>query len=188
MSENRTSAWLRETLLDEIELLRSGKSDHNRAKSIAMLSREVLKSVEVEMQFRDQQAALKNGADLGALPLCNTAPRLPAPKEIVVEQQHTEQRAQEPDKTGIKDDLELTEVGGFKVGDRVVCANGKFGTVKKVSASGRIDVSEDTGGTFPYQARHLEPVQEKPAPIRSPIVPSGARFVPGRAMSGSRGG
>lgn len=208
-SERRDSAWLRKTLCDEIESLREGSSDHVRAKGVAMLAREVLKSVEVEMVFRQQQSELTGTEQetLGALPLCASAPALSGPQEgpdlapdlnLVAEPTDTNVEVQDEPETepqpaqATKDEpqeLEISEVSGFKVGDRVMCPNGKRGTVEKVRSSGRIDVSEDTGGTFPYTARHLERLTTpSAAPIRSPIVPQGLqpRFVAGRNASGGR--
>lgn len=192
MTEKRTSAWLRETLCDEIERLREGRSDHVRAKGVAMLAREVLKSVEVEMIFRQQQAALEGTthADMGTLPLCEQM-ALPAPDEPVAEQEPEEDEPQAAlPRTDEPKELQISEVSGFKAGDRVFLPTGKHGTVKSVTDAGRINVAVDgDAGTFAYSAKHLSHAKLEREPIRSPVVPRGAvpRFVAGRAASGGRG-
>jgi hypothetical protein len=202
MAENRDSAWLRKTLCDEIEALRAGRSDHVRAKGVAMLAREVLKSVEVEMVFRQQQAEMEGTphAQLGALPLTNELSGNSG-QLVSLEDQHPEDQGQTggeseplpelPIASEPQPDHEITEISGFKVGDRVFLPNGKHGTIKALKSSGRIDVTEETGGTFPYIARHLSLASTEPkvaSPIKSPIVPQGPvpRFVAGRNGSGSR--
>lgn len=79
MPENRDFAWLRKTLCDEIEAVRSGKADHARAKSVAALAATALKSVEVEAMLRLQQTELQDPPQLGSLPLCDVAEDVPVP-------------------------------------------------------------------------------------------------------------
>lgn len=55
----RTAGGLRDTLIDEIDQLRAGKSDPQRAKQIAALAREAIKAAEIEMTFRQQMADFK---------------------------------------------------------------------------------------------------------------------------------
>lgn len=134
MAENRDFAWLRKTLCDEIEAVRSGKADHARAKSVAALAATALKSVEVEAMVRQQQTDLigTDVAQLGSIALC--APVEPA--------------------SALSGDQE--------------------GPDEESDAAGDDHISQP------------EKVVERAAPIRSPIVPPGARFVAGRAESGSR--
>lgn len=47
---SRTSGGLRETLFDAMDLLRKGDMDHNDAKAIALLSKEIIRTVQVEME------------------------------------------------------------------------------------------------------------------------------------------
>lgn len=72
MPENRDFAWLRKTLCDEIEAVRNGTADHNRAKSVAALAATALKSVEVEAMVRLQHAELAGHEipALGSVALC----------------------------------------------------------------------------------------------------------------------
>jgi hypothetical protein len=68
----RNSSGLREMLFEQIDGVRNGSIDPKKAKTIASLAMTIIKSVEVEMQFREQQASLKKMGEptgLGALPL-----------------------------------------------------------------------------------------------------------------------
>lgn len=193
MSENRDFAWLRKVLCDEIEAVRSGTADHTRAKSVAALAAVALKSVEVEATMRQQIVDLKDAPALGALPLYEIPVFVPpaiADKPAPENDQPEQPLKQGPDIKGIKAPIELTEVNGFKVSDRVFLPNGKHGTVRSVTTSGRIDVEHDNGGVFPYQAKQISHASAKAPPIKSPIVPQGPvpRFVAGRNASGSREG
>jgi hypothetical protein len=77
-----------------------------------------------------------------------------------------------------------TETCDFEVGDRVLMPTGKHGAVTEVRGT-RVTVDAEHGGSLVYNAKHLQHAT-KPPPITSPIVPQGARFVPGRDASGSR--
>lgn len=66
MANDRSAKSLREALFDELESLRRGETDDKRAKAVAQLAIAMLKSVEVEMAFRDQHAKLA-GKELPAL-------------------------------------------------------------------------------------------------------------------------
>jgi len=68
----RTSAGLRNALFDEIDDLRSGKSNPSRARSLSMLANTALKSVEVEVEFHkyvSDVSKLEGGAKIGILEL-----------------------------------------------------------------------------------------------------------------------
>lgn len=61
------SGELRETLIEAIELVKTGKMDPNKANAIAKLAGQISLSLQVEMNLR-QDKALARGA-LGQLPL-----------------------------------------------------------------------------------------------------------------------
>lgn len=68
----RNSSGLREMLFEQIDGVRNGSIEPRKAKTIASLAMTIIKSVEVEMQFREQQAELRKLGEptgLGALPL-----------------------------------------------------------------------------------------------------------------------
>lgn len=70
----RSADALRDLLWKQIEGLAAGKVDPNNARVVAQVSIAILKSVEVEMEFREQQLRLKEGGvrpeyELGCLPL-----------------------------------------------------------------------------------------------------------------------
>lgn len=75
----RTAAGLREVLFEQIDGLRSGRVSATDAKAVATVAATILKSVEVEMQFRAQAAEIKDGsAELGSLPLADLPEAPPA--------------------------------------------------------------------------------------------------------------
>lgn len=51
-NENMTSASLRDLLFNEIQDLRAGRSEPNRAKAVAQLADKVIKSAELEMEYK----------------------------------------------------------------------------------------------------------------------------------------
>jgi len=69
---DRTSSGLRNVLFDEIDLIREGKSNPARARSLAMLANTALKSVEVEIEFHKYVSDIskhEGAASLGMLDL-----------------------------------------------------------------------------------------------------------------------
>jgi hypothetical protein len=75
----RTAAGLREVLFQQIEGVKNGSIVASDAKAIAAVAGTILKSVEVEMAFREQQRALADSGEvLGDLELSN----LPAPEPV----------------------------------------------------------------------------------------------------------
>lgn len=62
----RNAESLRDALFDELESLRADKTDATRAKAVASLAIAMLKSVDVEMAFREQNVRLA-GKDLRAI-------------------------------------------------------------------------------------------------------------------------
>lgn len=75
----RTAAGLREILFQQIEGVKNGTIEATNAKAIAAVANTILKSVEVEMQFREQSKALAESGDvIGELELAN----LPAPGPV----------------------------------------------------------------------------------------------------------
>lgn len=79
MPMQRTAAGLRELLFEQIDGLRAGKVSPTDAKAIAAVAGTILKSVEVEMAFREQQKELRaDGVEIGEMSLA----QLPAPEEV----------------------------------------------------------------------------------------------------------
>jgi len=79
-NQKRTSASLRELLFEMIEGVQAGTVDAKKARTIAQLSMTILKSVEVELQFRAQ--ALRGdfqGKQIGTLELTS----LPQPENPI---------------------------------------------------------------------------------------------------------
>lgn len=68
------SSSLRRILLDEITSLRAGTTDPTRAKAVAALANQVLKSVEVEMAFIELANGAKTIPALGGMKLVSEAP------------------------------------------------------------------------------------------------------------------
>lgn len=76
MGMQRTAAGLREILFEQIDKLREGRTTPTEAKAVAAVAHTILKSVEVEMSFREQQRQLGDaGQIVGDLELA----ALPAP-------------------------------------------------------------------------------------------------------------
>lgn len=75
----RTSAGLRELLFEMIDGVRSGKIDDKTARTVATLAGSILKSVEVEINFRAQvmRGQLTQEA-IGDMPLAS----LPSPRLV----------------------------------------------------------------------------------------------------------
>lgn len=66
----RTTESLRDILFDEIDAMRSDKADPTRARSIATLSREILSTARLELQFQETSARLqREGATVNFQPL-----------------------------------------------------------------------------------------------------------------------
>lgn len=73
MADAVTAAGLRRILLDEINDLRSNKSNPGRAKAVAALAKEMLESVRVEMEFatltQRQGSRLQGVEQIGEMPI-----------------------------------------------------------------------------------------------------------------------
>lgn len=82
------SSGLRRILLDEITSLRAGTTEPGRAKAVAALANQVLKSVEVEMAFIEMAKGGKVYPDLGGMKLVS------GPAENILK--NTEHEAVEP--------------------------------------------------------------------------------------------
>lgn len=68
----RTTSGLRDILFDEIERMQGNDADPTRARAVANLSREIINTARVEIEFQRTMTALNNeGADvaLGTLAL-----------------------------------------------------------------------------------------------------------------------
>lgn len=66
----RTTATLRDILFDEIDAVREDGGDIGRAKAIAGLSKEILGTARLELQFQDMTARLqREGASVDFRPL-----------------------------------------------------------------------------------------------------------------------
>lgn len=103
----RTSAGLRDLLFEQIEGVRSGTIATANAKAVAHLAGTIIKSVEVEMTFRQQQVELRKKGEpeaLGTLQLSSLPAQEPEVepenilKNTVAEEEIPEKpRAQLPD-------------------------------------------------------------------------------------------
>ena len=60
----RTSAGLRDVLFDELDALRSGNSNPQRAQAIAKLACQIVNSVKMEIEFFSHVQSAKEGTDL----------------------------------------------------------------------------------------------------------------------------
>lgn len=58
----RTTASLRDILFDEIDAVRSAEGDPLRARAVALLSREIVATARLEMQFAETQSRLEEKA------------------------------------------------------------------------------------------------------------------------------
>ena len=173
----RTSAGLRELLFEQLDGLRGGTVSVATAKAVAHTAATILKSVEVEMQFRDQQVALAKGGQLTALGELSLA-ALPAPTAA------STAKAAEPAQVeqATRADHDITQLDIFRVGERVKVPNGREGTIKTISTTGRIEVAVDgEPGQLPFSAKHLTPIVEARKPITDPRAESAPRVVRGRA-------
>ena len=68
----RTTQGLRDILFDEIERMRSDKGDPQRAMAVANLSKQILNTAKVELEFHRTMAELESAGDpisLGTLAL-----------------------------------------------------------------------------------------------------------------------
>jgi len=86
-STGRTSQGLRDLLFDEIQSLRDGTSDAQRARSVAALADSILKSVSVELDYQKYAGDAKNAPLLGTLSLGGEAgatAMASAPRRLVV--------------------------------------------------------------------------------------------------------
>lgn len=69
-TKQRTTEGLRDILFDEIEVMRSDKADPARARAVASLSREILSTARLELNFQETMARLQSsGASAGFQPL-----------------------------------------------------------------------------------------------------------------------
>ncbi len=68
--KQRTTEGLRDILFDEIEAMRGSDPDPTRARSIATLSREILSTARLELQFQEATARMQaQGANVSFQPL-----------------------------------------------------------------------------------------------------------------------
>ena len=66
----RTTETLRDILFDEIDAVRGENGDPSRARTVATLSREILSTARLELQFQETVARLKEaGASVNFAPL-----------------------------------------------------------------------------------------------------------------------
>jgi hypothetical protein len=56
----RSSAGLRETLFHEIDMLRQGKGDYNRARAIARLAHQIVSTARLEMEYANRPETAEN--------------------------------------------------------------------------------------------------------------------------------
>lgn len=85
----RTSAALRELLFEMIDGVRAGTVDDKTARTVATLSASILKSVEVEIQFKAQLLAGKiNAAEIGDMELASLPPPIELQPQKVNAQGH----------------------------------------------------------------------------------------------------
>lgn len=69
-AKKRTTETLRDILFDEIDTLRGKDGDPERARTVAKLSREILSTAKLEMQFQEMNARLnERGVNVGYEPL-----------------------------------------------------------------------------------------------------------------------
>jgi hypothetical protein len=69
-AKQRTTASLRDILFEEIEAARTKDFDPSRARSVAALSREILSTARLELQFHEMVHRMKGeGADVNFAPL-----------------------------------------------------------------------------------------------------------------------
>jgi hypothetical protein len=59
-SHPRTTSGLRDVLFDEIERMQGKDADPQRARAVANLSREIINTARVEIEFQRALASLKN--------------------------------------------------------------------------------------------------------------------------------
>lgn len=68
--KQRTTESLRDLLFDEIDALRGEDADPVRARTVATLSREILSTARLELQFQETTARLQSqGASVNFAPL-----------------------------------------------------------------------------------------------------------------------
>lgn len=68
--KQRTTESLRDLLFDEIDALRGEDGDPARARTVATLSREILSTARLELQFQETAARLQSqGASVNFAPL-----------------------------------------------------------------------------------------------------------------------
>lgn len=175
----RTIEDLRERLFDTMDALsrESNPMDPAHAAAILSVAQVIVNAAKVECEHMK----LTRTRGTGFIPLLadDAGSDLPLDKRVTQETVTDQHDPDAADKSGIKTEIEITEVAGFKAGDRVFLPSGKHGTVQSVTTGGRINVEVD-GLTMPYSAKHLSkstPVRE---PIRSPTVPQG-RVIRGSA-------
>lgn len=173
----KTIEDLYDGLFVTLESLQTGKIKPEEAMAVAAVAQTIINAAKVECEY----AKINKARGTHFIPTLAPIPKTPAIEPPKPEPEPVPTITREPQ------DLHLTNVDGYEVGDRVFLPSGKHGTVQSVTAAGRINV-ETESGILPYSAKHLSHATEARAPIRSPIVPQGsqARFVPGRNASGSR--
>lgn len=73
-SGDLTVETLRAALFQEINDLRAGRSNPNRALALSKLATTILQSAAVELKYLELQPKLKDGASLGSMPLVKALP------------------------------------------------------------------------------------------------------------------
>lgn len=72
MTDNRTTAGLRDILFDEIDALRKPKGNPHRALAVSALAKQIISTAEMELRFQTVMGMVKDGtaeSKLGTLRL-----------------------------------------------------------------------------------------------------------------------
>lgn len=86
MTNNRTTAGLRDILFDEIDALRKPKGNPQRALAVSALAKQIINTAEMEIRFQTLMGAVKNGTaedKLGSLHLGSLNPLSAASAEEI---------------------------------------------------------------------------------------------------------
>lgn len=62
MTNERTSAGLRDILFDEIDALRKPKGNPQRALAVSALAKQIISTAEMEMRFQQMTGRMKDGS------------------------------------------------------------------------------------------------------------------------------
>jgi hypothetical protein len=186
---------LRDLLFDALRGVKNGTLDPKKAAAIFDGAQVIVNSAKVECEHMKITGMLGSGfipitGEIPAVepdeePLALTAPGQLLNEETSENHEENDEPetpgAQRQDDDESEPEHEISEVAGFKAGDRVFLPSGKKGTVKSVTTAGRINVELDgDAGVLPYSARHLQTDGPSRQPVTSPVVPAGPRVVQGR--------